>query len=508
MRASGWFNACVGVVQCVRRGRSMRASGRFNACVGVVQCVRRGGSMRASEWFNACVGVVQCVRRSGSMRASSPSRRVHGSTRLKRTEVEPAAVFLVYVQLFSFSCLVSLTHIQTQLLLQPAHKTTEAKLARSRSFPPTTVAAAKSFVFTPDWLKPKTRFTLPDPKRSNMFGQYGIVPCCCRLVLAAVFTDSMCGWMVMHDQELAPPPSSAGFLVRYVACLSAILHSLFVGTSNCRNCGACAEFAYPLVNNEFSNRLNCVADRLLINLSSTKPELVALSLDGLLDYTIDDKNERTFEVSLFAEFFKEMLQRDYGTVVAAALHANLVSPPPPAAAAAATDDKDLKRKRTDDDEASSSKRAKESKESAAVEPKAQPMDQEATAASTEGKTETTSEIKPEQPADVAKEAAAENGTAAAAEVKHDANADQTNADEPKADDSKPKTRIEVDSAVQHAFEYFDSNFTGYLRNDDVESLLWSLGRNYSKHYVKEVVAAASENRKVTYKKLFEKVVPE
>jgi len=40
-----------------------------------------------------------------------------------------------------------------------------------------------------------------------------------------------------------------------------------------------------------------------------------ISLDGLLDYNISDDTELTFEVSLFAENFNEMLQRDYGTEI-------------------------------------------------------------------------------------------------------------------------------------------------------------------------------------------------
>jgi len=40
-----------------------------------------------------------------------------------------------------------------------------------------------------------------------------------------------------------------------------------------------------------------------------------ISLDGLLDYNINDDTELTFEVSLFAENFNDMLQRDFGTEI-------------------------------------------------------------------------------------------------------------------------------------------------------------------------------------------------
>lgn len=44
-----------------------------------------------------------------------------------------------------------------------------------------------------------------------------------------------------------------------------------------------------------------------------------LSLDGLLDYDESDKDEGTFELSLFAEAFQDMLMRDYGEQIYHAL---------------------------------------------------------------------------------------------------------------------------------------------------------------------------------------------
>lgn len=40
-------------------------------------------------------------------------------------------------------------------------------------------------------------------------------------------------------------------------------------------------------------------------------KVMSISLDGLLDYNLDDKLEKTFELSLFAESFHEMLQRKH-----------------------------------------------------------------------------------------------------------------------------------------------------------------------------------------------------
>ena len=48
-------------------------------------------------------------------------------------------------------------------------------------------------------------------------------------------------------------------------------------------------------------------------------KLQLISLDGLLDYNLDDIMEKTFEVSLFAELFYEMLQHRSAIVIAEAL---------------------------------------------------------------------------------------------------------------------------------------------------------------------------------------------
>jgi hypothetical protein len=58
---------------------------------------------------------------------------------------------------------------------------------------------------------------------------------------------------------------------------------------------------------------------LMVSGRKGKLRLMTISLDGLLDYDVSDKYESTFEVSLFAELFAEMLQRDYGLRVARVL---------------------------------------------------------------------------------------------------------------------------------------------------------------------------------------------
>ena len=56
-------------------------------------------------------------------------------------------------------------------------------------------------------------------------------------------------------------------------------------------------------------------------LAGEKWRSATLSLDGLLDYDESDKDEGTFELSLFAEAFQDMLMRDYGLQIYEAMQA-------------------------------------------------------------------------------------------------------------------------------------------------------------------------------------------
>ena len=58
----------------------------------------------------------------------------------------------------------------------------------------------------------------------------------------------------------------------------------------------------------------CTPNLTLIS-AGDKWKNTTISLDGLLDYDESDKEEVTFEMSLFAESFQDMLQRDYADLI-------------------------------------------------------------------------------------------------------------------------------------------------------------------------------------------------
>lgn len=69
------------------------------------------------------------------------------------------------------------------------------------------------------------------------------------------------------------------------------------------------------------NSLNKIAKVQLVTTvpSTVKLKPMALSLHGLLDYDISDTYEKTFEVSLFAELFNDLLKRDFASTIYSAI---------------------------------------------------------------------------------------------------------------------------------------------------------------------------------------------
>lgn len=169
-----------------------------------------------------------------------------------------------------------------------------------------------------------------------------------------------------------------------------------------------------------------------------RPQSQTISLDGLLDYDDSDTLEETFEVSLFAELFKDMLHQRFGEEVLQLLKnlPELVSA-------------DKKRKRADKDDRSSKK------------PKAELEKQE--------------------------EAVALDATAAAPAV----------AEEGVKAEEKRKLKEEELAA----FQFFDRSSHGYVRVELLEGVLHSLGQNLSLAEVKQLLVKLGESSRCQYTKL-------
>lgn len=82
----------------------------------------------------------------------------------------------------------------------------------------------------------------------------------------------------------------------------------------------------PLVQDQVQGQADvpwppCLLVKGLVHENGERWRSACISLDGLLDYDEQDREEGAFEINLFAENFSELLSRDYGTAILSHLYA-------------------------------------------------------------------------------------------------------------------------------------------------------------------------------------------
>jgi hypothetical protein len=193
-----------------------------------------------------------------------------------------------------------------------------------------------------------------------------------------------------------------------------------------------------------------------------------LSLDGLLDYDYEgDRWEPTFEVSLFAENFHEMLQRDFGHIVLQAIMA----------ARPEKQSQDKKRRREDTSEEERAAKKPKTEETKPAEDTQEVTQTEQTAKPETSTTEQTSEVPAQEPTFVASE--------------------------PKSEDVKTEeAERKINYSLKFAFEFFDRNRTGYLKSEDVETMFHALGFHVSKNQMHAILSHQLDTKhRLFYKNL-------
>jgi len=229
-----------------------------------------------------------------------------------------------------------------------------------------------------------------------------------------------------------------------------------------------------------------------------------ISLDGLLDYNEDDKLEKTFEISLFAEVYNERLQYKFASQLFDAFKA---APEPEKEEPRETSEK---RKR-EDEEREERKRDKDSKDKdAGDEKRSKGADGEKV--KEEEKKELTEEEKKakkeaEEEARKAKKEAEEQAKKEAeakeeAEVEAQANEYVTI----KVEDATHTENYKVATTTNHellaAFRFFDKGDCGYIFAEDLEMIFLNLNKGMSFREVQNLVNKIAEGRsKINYRKL-------
>uniref|UniRef100_A0A3B4A6A0 Cell division cycle and apoptosis regulator protein 1 n=1 Tax=Periophthalmus magnuspinnatus TaxID=409849 RepID=A0A3B4A6A0_9GOBI len=217
-----------------------------------------------------------------------------------------------------------------------------------------------------------------------------------------------------------------------------------------------------------------------------------MSLSVLLDYRLEDNKEHSFEVSLFAELFNEMLQRDFGFRIYKAL-ASLPSKDEKKEKEKKakkdtekkdTEKRDLKKEKDEDAEEPVTKKLKEDEED-------RRKPEERVVKKEESRDEDENE-------DDGSPAKAEEYDPLEAE-----DADEDEDDEGKAvcSDAEKKQMVTYNRELLMAFVYFDQSHCGYLLERDLEEILYTLGLHLSRAQVKKLLNKPVVRESCYYRKL-------
>ncbi|KAF7247208.1 Cell division cycle and apoptosis regulator protein 1 [Varanus komodoensis] len=239
---------------------------------------------------------------------------------------------------------------------------------------------------------------------------------------------------------------------------------------------------------------------------SGKFDCSIMSLSVLLDYRLEDNKEHSFEVSLFAELFNEMLQRDFGVRI----YRSLLSLPDKEDKKDKKNKKDEKKEKRDErDDENDEPKPKRRKSGDEKDKKDDRDDRKR-----EDKRKDDSKDEDEMEDDNNQE----EYDPMEAEDAEDEDDDRDDEEISRRDDrrdgsrhckeraSKDKERektqmITVNRDLLMAFVYFDQCHCGYLLEKDLEEILYTLGLHLSRAQVKKLLNKVVLRESCFYRKL-------
>lgn len=210
---------------------------------------------------------------------------------------------------------------------------------------------------------------------------------------------------------------------------------------------------------------------------SGKFDCAVMSLSVLLDYRPEDSKEHSFEVSLFAELFNEMLTRDFGFNIYKALHLLPTK----------TEDEPKKESTTED----------------AKEEDVKKVNGDGTKEKDKGIDENTKTKDDKDDKD--KERTRERDRDSRKRSRFD---DASEEDRRRKEKDKERDRLKyytADRDLLLSFTYFDISHCGYIFDKDVEDLFYTLGMNLSRSQIRRLVSKAVTRDSLYYRKLTDKV---
>ncbi|XP_062852153.1 cell division cycle and apoptosis regulator protein 1 [Trichomycterus rosablanca] len=241
-----------------------------------------------------------------------------------------------------------------------------------------------------------------------------------------------------------------------------------------------------------------------------------MSLSVLLDYRLEDNKEHSFEVSLFAELFNEMLQRDFGYRIYKALSALMSKDEKKEKKDKARKEvdrkeverRDGKREKDADNSEPATKRSREDEEKRRDNGKERTLKKEESKDEDdnddEGSNTNADEYDPMEAEDVddydydEKDDEDSNGR----DRRDDRRDDRKSKDRSSKDkDEKKKQMVTFDKDLLMAFIYFDQSHCGYLQEKDLEEIIYTLGLHLSRAQVKKLLSKPQVKETCNYRKL-------
>lgn len=222
---------------------------------------------------------------------------------------------------------------------------------------------------------------------------------------------------------------------------------------------------------------------------SGKFDCTVMSLSVLLDYRPEDTKEHSFEVSLFAELFNEMLMRDFGFRIYRSL-CNLPEK-------SKEKDEDKRKDKKDDrrDEKKDDKRKEDEKKSNKKDEKRDDKKRE------EGKEKKDDKDIKNKVDDRDKDKNDDEEEDEEDESDDDDSMKDGKRDRDK-DGKKRKTKLYTyDPYLLLSFVYFDQTHCGYIFDKDIEELIYTLGLNLSRAQVRKLVQKVVTRDSLHYRKL-------
>lgn len=212
---------------------------------------------------------------------------------------------------------------------------------------------------------------------------------------------------------------------------------------------------------------------------SGKFDCAVMSLSVLLDYRPEDSKEHSFEVSLFAELFNEMLTRDFGFNIYKALHMLPCKKEDEPKKESTTEEA-----KEDDDKKVNGDGAKDKEKS----------------------TEESTKSKDDKD-DKEKERARDRDRDSRKRSRFD-DASEEERRRKEKDKEKERERLKyytADRDLLLSFTYFDISHCGYIFDKDVEDLFYTLGLKLSRSQIRRLVSKAVTRDSLYYRKLTDKV---